>query len=305
MTTTPLVAQLAARIADFIRDGQLAAGERLVERRIAEQLRVSRSPVRAALSLLEREGLVEAGEAGGYVVAGSDAIREVPLGIAPPDEDEADYRRIADDCVGGRLPDRVTENELLRRYGLTPGRLRRILRRMAREGWIERLPGRGWEFLPILTSPSAYEDSYRFRLLIEPAALLEPHFELDRPSLERRRAQQRWLAEGGIRQVSDAMLFELNSGMHQSLIECSRNGFFIDALKRVDRLRRLIDYRQVLDRGVAARRCREHVELLDLVLAGRRQEASEFLKAHLEELAGLKVCTRDGRGGEKAEIAAG
>ncbi len=37
MTTTPLVEQLAARIADFIRDGQLAAGERLVERRIAER----------------------------------------------------------------------------------------------------------------------------------------------------------------------------------------------------------------------------------------------------------------------------
>jgi DNA-binding GntR family transcriptional regulator len=166
---------------------------------------------------------------------------------------------------------------------------------MSQEGWIERLPGHGWEFQPVLTSLEAYRDSYRFRQLIEPAALLEPGFELNRPVLEQRLEQQKWLVDGGIWTIADARLFELNSGMHESIIECSRNIFFIDALKRVDRLRRLFDYGQMLDRDVARERCLEHVELLNLVLAGKNREASEFLHRHLAALGPLKAA-RLGRG---------
>lgn len=60
---------------------------------------------------------------------------------------------------------------------------------MANEGWIERLPGHGREFLPVLTSVEAYEDSFRFWLLIEPSAILEPRFTLNRPALEHCREQ--------------------------------------------------------------------------------------------------------------------
>ena len=48
----------------------------------------------------------------------------------------------------------------------------------------------------VLTSLEAYRDSYRFRQLIEPAALLEPRFQLNRQVLESRLAEQRWLVEG-------------------------------------------------------------------------------------------------------------
>jgi DNA-binding GntR family transcriptional regulator len=195
--------------------------------------------------------------------------------------------------LNGRLPERVTENELLRRYGVTRGRIARILRRIAGEGWIERLPGHGWAFLPVLTSLEAYEDSYRFRLLIEPAAILEPRFMLNKPVLERCREQQQWLVDGG--EVSDAQLFELNSGMHQAIIECSQNSFFVDALKRINRVRRLVEYRQALDRHSVIARCREHIQLLDLLLADKREEASEFMRQHLSELAVVKPVARKKR----------
>jgi DNA-binding GntR family transcriptional regulator len=211
------------------------------------------------------------------------------------DEEETVYLRIADDRLSGRLPTRITESELLRRYGLTRARLARLLRRMAQEGWVERLPGHGWAFLPVLTSLEAYEDSYRFRLVIEPAALLEPRWALDRPALGARMAEQVWLAGGGVFEVPDARLFEMNSGMHEALMECSRNAFFIESLRRVDRLRRLIDYRQMLDREVARDRCREHVEILDLVLSGRNEEASVSLRRHLSDLRGLKTVARERR----------
>lgn len=292
MKPTPLIYQLASQIAAHIEASGYGNGHRLSERGLAELLRVSRSPVRSALRLLRERGLVDVSEQGGYLIVDPDLSLIADL-EAHPSEDEQVYQRIADDRVTGKLPEKVTENELLRRYQLTRARLTRILRRITNEGWIDRLPGHGWVFLPVLTSLQAYEDSYRFRLLIEPAAILEPRYELDRAALERCRRQQQWLVDGGISRISGAKLFDLNSGMHEVIIACCHNTFFIDALKRIDRVRRLVEYRQQLDKARAIERCREHIHLLDLLLEDKRQEASRFLARHLTELSRIKPLERD------------
>lgn len=278
---TNLATNLAGRIAAHIGAEGLSRGDRLTERKLALQFRVSRSPVRAAMKQLEQAGVLAASERSGYQVLDIDAAARLSDAPEPPDPDGQLYRRIARDRVSGALPERITENELSRRYDLTRGRLARLLRRMAQEGWIERLPGHGWEFQPLLTSHEACRDSYRFRQVIEPAALLEPRFALNRPALEQRLEQQRWLARGGIWTVPETRLFDLNSGLHETVIACSRNVFFIDALKRVTRLRRLFDHGQMLDRSIARDRCLEHIDLLDLVLAGRNAEASDAMRRHL------------------------
>jgi DNA-binding GntR family transcriptional regulator len=292
MQPTPLVTQLASQIVEHIQSEGLKAGERLSERKLADLFRVSRSPVKGALRLLEDAGIVQPSERRRLVIAKPGGAPPLALEAATSQNDEQVYLQIADDRLTGKLPERITENEMLRRYDLTRARLARILRRINNEGWIERLPGHGWAFLPVLTSLQAYEDSYRFRLLIEPASILEPRFTLNKSALERCRDQQKWLVDGGIWQVSDAKLFELNSGVHEAIIECCQNSFFIDALKRIDRLRRLIEYRQTLDRDSAIGRCREHIDLLDLLLADKRVEASEFMRRHLSELSAVKPVAR-------------
>nr|WP_253069794.1 GntR family transcriptional regulator [Sphingomonas sp. H160509] len=235
MKTTALSTQLAAQITDLIASGILKVGERVTERGLAERLRVSRSPVRGALSVLRVQGLVEEADDGSTRIAPT-LQDTVPKSIiaAPAADDEQVYFQIADDRLNGKLPDRLTESEFLRRYPVTRGKLGHILRRMVEEGWIARLPGNGWEFLPVLTSLEAYDDSYRFRLLIEPAAILEPRFALDTEILQVVRQQQQWLIDGAIHDVSDITLFELNTGLHQAIAGCSRNTFFID-LAQADR----------------------------------------------------------------------
>lgn len=301
-TPTPLASALASRVAAQMRADGLSPGDRVTERKLAEQFRVSRSPIRGALRLLAQAGVLIQGERG-FEVADLEAADALVDPVAANDSEEVVYRRIADDRLSGRLPERITESELLRRYDLTRARLAHLLRRMAQEGWIERLPGHGWAFLPVLTSLEAYEDSYRFRQVIEPAALLEPRWTLDRPALEACLAEQVWLVQGGVFEVSDARLFEMNSGMHETIMECSRNAFFIESLRRVDRLRRLIEYRQTLDRSIALQRCREHVAILDLVLARRNEEASDSMRRHLSELRGLKTVARERRGPDVSSAA--
>ncbi len=290
---TELISRLHAEIVAFLREESPPVGHRLTERGLAERLRVSRSPVRAALRLLHRDGYVERTDSGRYLVARTvPAADPAPAGADDAPEDEV-YLRLAADRLDGLLPERVTKSFLLGRYGLTRARLDQLLLRIANEGWIAPLPGYGWAFLPVLTSLKSYGDSYRMRLLLEPAAILEPTFRLDRAALLQRRAEQRWLVDGGVRDVCGPRLFELNARFHETIAACGNNDFFLETLTRINQLRRLIEYRQALVPERAVVRCREHVELAGLLLAGDLNAASTFLRAHLSTVGAEKSGTAD------------
>src|SRR3546814_7430959 len=51
---SPLVVDLARKIADLIRLGDVGVGEKLATQKLADRFGVSRSPVREALGLLDR-----------------------------------------------------------------------------------------------------------------------------------------------------------------------------------------------------------------------------------------------------------
>ena len=279
---------LAARIKQYIADENLAAGAHLAERALAERFHVSRSPIRSALRRLADDGVMELrADDGKYVVSANAALLEAePPAAAAVEDDDADkiYFAIAEARLNGELPERVTENELARRYPVSRGQLLAILRRMSQEGWIERLPGHGWRFLPVLTSASTYDQGYRFRIVVETAAILEPGFQVDAAALKRCAAQQISLLDH-IDVASPAEIFDANTRLHETIAACSGNAFFVESLRRLNSLRRLIEYRKSIDRAAAARRCREHLELIDLLLAGRRQEASDFMLRHLSAAA--------------------
>ena len=71
MTIAPPVSireKVYSVIRDEILDGRIAPGERLVEARLAGEIKTSRTPIREALHMLEREGLLEAIPRVGYRV---------------------------------------------------------------------------------------------------------------------------------------------------------------------------------------------------------------------------------------------
>lgn len=293
---TQLTSRLRTEIISYLREEQPPIGHRLTERALAERLRVSRSPVRKALAQLHHDGVIDRTRSGAYLVARTGSGVDAPHDAHEPREDEA-YLRIVGDRLDGGLPDRVTKSFLLRRYGLPKARLDQLLIRISSEGWISPLPGYGWTFLPALTSLKSYNDSYRFRLLVEPAAILEPTFRLDRLAMEQRKAEQQRLIEEGVTTVSAARLFELNTRFHETITRCSGNDFFLDSLTRINRLRRLIEYRQALVPARAVVRCREHVELADLLLAGDLTKANAFLRRHLSSVGAEKSGAAPGHQG--------
>jgi len=275
-----LASRLIPDILTYIASHQLAVGTRLPERALAERLRVSRSPVRSALQQMADQALLDRHPEGGFAVAAA------ALAVTPPAREEVSarerlYLAIAQDRIDGELPLRISENELLRRYPITRGQLADILRRIVQEGWAERLPGYGWSFVEGLTSPAAYAQSYSFRLLIEPAGIREPGFTLEADELRRCRDEQALLVAGRVFEASPAEIFDANTRLHETIARCSGNAFILDALRRLNRLRRLIEYRKSVDREQALRRCQEHLQLIDLLLEDRREEAAALLTRHL------------------------
>ena len=288
MTRGSLAEQLANNIEAWIRQEPVSEGTPLPERVVADRFRVSRSPVREAMKLLADRAVIAARPDGGYAV--SAARRNSPEFTLPAaDPEEPIYLQIADDRVSGALPDRATENELMRRYGVTRAQLGALLRRISQEGWIERLPGHGWQFLPTLTSGAAYDQGYRMRILLEPAAILEPTYRLDRDALIRCREEQQALVGGAAEWASPAQLFDANTRLHDTIAGFSGNVFITDSLKRLNRLRRLMEYRKTVDRVGAARRCKEHLTLIDLLLTDQREAAADFMRLHLRDAAREKA----------------
>ncbi len=66
--TNVLATEVYERLLDALMDGRLGPGDRLVMDRLAEELDVSRTPVRDALQRLNREGIVELADRRGYIV---------------------------------------------------------------------------------------------------------------------------------------------------------------------------------------------------------------------------------------------
>lgn len=286
MARESLVPQIMQRMLDHIRSEDMPAGQHLGAQKLADTFRVSRAPVVGALRKLEDLGIVRAEPNRGFFLALDAAnLPEVP---GRNSHEESLYFQIAEDRLSGRLADRISESELMRHYGVARGRLVRTLQQMAEEGLIDRLPGNGWAFRETLNSPRAYAEAYQFRAAIEMQALLLPSFVPDPDAFAAARQQQLDLLSG-LQNASRATIFGTNIEFHEMLMRCAKNAFFLDAVRRVNRVRRLIEYRIGNERERLPQQCREHLRILDLIEAGDMQAAATFLFHHVREAGNIKV----------------
>jgi DNA-binding GntR family transcriptional regulator len=130
---------VADRLRRAILEGRFAPGERLVERQIAEQFQISKTPVREALQELKRRGLVSSRTHRGTEVRVVDAqmVRDIyqvrmaleseAIRYAVPEHDEASCKalratleRAADAGRGGDLVELIFVNRELHAQLLTP-----------------------------------------------------------------------------------------------------------------------------------------------------------------------------------------
>lgn len=281
MRTSDLPQRISRRLLQDIAAGSIQSGQHLGAQQLADRYGVSRTPIREAMNILEEGGFLERRENRGYFVAETDpeALTEL-LDQQPASIDHA-YHRLAEDWLTGRLAEEVTEQFLLQHYELSKAQASDVLVRAAREGWVERKEGYGWRFLPVANTPEAFDEIYRFRMAIEPAAMLEPSFELNRQILGEQRRIQEGMLQMDFNTVPAESLLENGALFHEELIKLSGNPYFLMALQRVNRMRRLMEYRAEVNHDRLVEQCTEHLEILDMLEAGDNLDASHKMRKHL------------------------
>ena len=274
----------------MVQTGEAPPGRHLRESIIAAKFRVSRSPVREALRELAQLRIVDhQRHRGCFVATAPRSILEQARKRLGRTGDAEIYREIAAQRLDGKLTDDFTEADLGRQFDLSRAEVTRIVDRMTQEGWIERRPGYGWAFVPILTTVTSFDLSYRFRRAIEPAALLEPTFRPDPEGFAQCRAEQQALLDKKVPATDSIALFQFGSRFHEMLAKCSGNPLFYDAVRRVNRLRRLLEYRVMGNTRPFRNEAREHLDMLDLIERGNMKEAAQFMDRHLEKNRKVKV----------------
>lgn len=277
---TALQVDLARLIAQDIVARRHAPGAHLSEEALAASYEVSRTPVRGALRLLATQGLITHRPNSGYTVAENAAQASPAIAGAGPTQDEL-YRRLIADRATRVLPDQFTERELLQRYPAPRSVLAKALLRLSADGLLEKRKGHGWQFAPSLENREALDESYRFRMTIECAGLLEPTFRLDRNALERMRAAHEALIQRDDAGISAAEFFGLNAAFHEMLARCSGNRYILQAVQQQNQLRRLEEHAAFHREARFVDSSNEHLRIIAALEAGDQEKASQLMREHL------------------------
>jgi DNA-binding GntR family transcriptional regulator len=270
---------LAEKILTHIRTSDLEIGHHLTEQSLQERFGASRPPIRAALNHLDELGVIEKKPNHGYFVTDPNAA--IPTGEPANSTTEALYFQIADDRLSRILPDRISENELMRRYNVSRIILRRMLMRISAEGWIERNEGRGWTFAALIDSVEAYRESYELRQLVETHGLAASGFKHDKEVLGSLRRTQKMIQDGGWLSLTQTELVETNYRFHEGLAQLSGNRFVLGTVQKLNQLRRLVEYRQTLIHQQVKGQNTEHLDILDAIDDGNLELAAKIMSDHL------------------------
>jgi DNA-binding GntR family transcriptional regulator len=285
---SPLQRRLAARIVADAAAAPEARARTLSELGLARTLGVSRTPVRAALEWLRAQGVMQRLTGGGWQLAAA-AGRRRALRVPPPPPEDTDrlFVAIARDRVEERLDADVTEADLMRRYGVPRAVVLKVLARLAEVGLVERKRGHGWRFLALAYDDRARAESYAFRLLIEPAALLSPAFAAPAPWLAEMRRRHESMMAAPWRETSSVALFDLNAEFHEGLAAASGNRYFQLAIAQQNRLRRFVNVHWTEGAERVQVSCREHLEILARVERGECEVAAALMRRHLTQASML------------------
>jgi DNA-binding GntR family transcriptional regulator len=276
--------RLANQILDVIRDAKLEPGHHLREQRLADLVGVSRTPIRSALDLLAKRGIVETRKNHGFFLRKPfDSLHRIEIEIPSTVEEEL-YSKLVRDRLNNRIPNSVTQSEIARRYKVDRVALTRTLSRLAEDGLVARKQGHGWTFLPTLDSLVSLRASYEFRLSLEPACFLLPTFKQDHAAIERMRLQHLYLvSHPDIASVSSTQLFETDAAFHEMCADFCGNAFFAQAIQYQNRLRRLMEFGSYFNSRRVREWCREHLAIIDAIAAGDSAQASARMRVHLEQ----------------------
>jgi DNA-binding GntR family transcriptional regulator len=215
-----------------------------------------------------------------------DSSRPLPLGAAHLPLGEMVRQALQREITSGalRAGDRLVEEELAKRYGVSRSPIREAIRALASEGLVEVNARRGAMVAGV--SPDEAREFVEVRALLEGYnARLAARYR--RPDVLSR--AEAILREGSAGQGSPERLLELNARFHDTLAEAGGNRTLREMM---DGLRKRTASIFTAEGEEASRATwREHASILEAVLSGDETRAAELAEAHVRR-AGANALAR-------------
>ena len=279
---TKLQRDLLFKIVTQLKAENAKAGSSLIESSLAQQFEVSRTPMRAVLNHLSEQGVTKSVPYKGFVLQ----VDAIDIELAAQDNQvqerqEKLYLRLLMDLFFGDLGDSFSENELQQRYDASRGEVQSVLRLLESDAIFRRSPGYKWQVDGVLNTLERHTESYRCRLIFEPAGLLEPTWQLKHAELEACR-ESHIQAIKKPESVSASQLFTLSATFHEVLASSSGNRFLLGMMQQQNRMRKATDLVSMHIQSSVIRSCQRRLDIMNLVFEGDNQGASEKLAQLLD-----------------------
>ncbi|MGB6102910.1 MAG: GntR family transcriptional regulator [Pusillimonas sp.] len=288
---TSLQQQAYMILKEQIQEGEIQAGERLMEVHVANAFGISRSPARHALAMLHKEKLLEENGKRGYYVAGNSvkspceqlaSIRQQKLTV--PRQWELIYKQVEQDLFVFMLVGSVRINDvrLAEHYDVSRTVTRDLLAHMHGLGMITKDPSGHW--IAHRITPERIRDLYELRAILEPKALAGAAAHIPAPLLmEFRRNIERARLSAPL----DSSRFDqIESDLHIRALNFCPNREILTALRRTHILfgptRYLYNQLLGIPTDLIQAAIEEHQTIIEHLMAGRVGDASRGLQEHLE-----------------------
>jgi DNA-binding GntR family transcriptional regulator len=272
---------LIRRLLRYLLEQDLAEGAHLTEQGLADALQVSRTPVRRALTELHAEGIVEKITHRGYFLARPARTLFAASLDFPTFDEDALFELVATDHLRGVLPQSFSEQDVVSHHGVSVRLARRVLATLCDEKVIVAKDSGAWEFNPFLLSNEASLASYAYRLVTEPQIPLLPTFAVRRDLIRACRDEHIRLLTLTAPERTGRLAFKIDAAFHETVAICGGNPFFHSGVVQHNRLRQLLEYRDASDEGRMLVWLREHLDIMEVIVANDLREASELMRNHL------------------------
>ena len=124
-------------------------------------------------------------------------------------------------------------------------------------------------------------DSYRFRQIVEPAAILSDRYEIDYAVL-RTLDDDHEQAISNVLQMDRRRLFDLDARFHKTVAQGARTNELVQSIERQNNIRRVTEYLGFVRIERLRKSMIEHRQILAALFEGNRQLAASLMHIHLQ-----------------------
>lgn len=272
---------MAGKILEAALDSGLSVGDRLVEKTLADACNVSRTPIRNALQLLEQQGYARKAAEGGYLLA-RDPM-DAPPGAEPAARTAEGVlmERLVRDRASRRLGANVTVSELSRRYDVPRAAVQNMLQDLKSKGIVDKADGQSWVFRQLPGERASQADSFEFRLLMEPAAILSEGFRIEpkRAGVVRSQTDNLLARKANAIQLEEFRTTDL--AFHLLIARAVANPYMAEALTSHHQLRHIPGVPYSISDFRMRQSLKEHLQVLDSIEQGLHAVAADLMRVHL------------------------